>query len=441
MQRKLLSKMFFTGLLGAVLASFASCLIYYQVFSLQVRSDVSRLGQAYANMYELSGQQFSSLPDTMEDYRLTLIDTDGNVLSDSQAIGVLENHADRPEVQEALEKGVGSDERMSTTLSVKTFYEAILLSDGRVLRVSVDTASIYLVFLTALPWLALALVLLLILEFVLSETLTRSLVSPITKMGRHLEEIERFVPYPELKPLAEALAKDRDLRKGQEKFRREFTANVSHELKTPLTGISGYAEMMASGMVRDEDIPRFSERIHREASRMIALIQDIIMLSELESQPADLSLSPELENIDLAEIGEKTVERLLLQARNAYLTLTWEGEPVRIHGNAALLEELCENLTENAIRYNRPGGFVIVSTGTSGKKVFLRVKDNGIGIPKAEQSRVFERFYRVDKSRSKAKGGTGLGLSIVKHIVLLHQGEIQLESEPGVGTTVTVFFP
>lgn len=441
MRKQFLSRMFFTGLLGVLLTAFSSCLLFYHVFSLQVRSDVTRLTRAYADAYENFGASFPTFVESAQDYRLTLIDSDGTVLSDSKAGGNLENHAARPEVQMAIQNGIGSDERMSTTLSMKTFYEAVLLSDGRILRVGVEAASIYTVFLTALPWLGLVLFLLLVMEFLLSERLTLSLVRPITEMGKHLDDVEEYIPYPELTPLAEVLAADRDLRISQEQFRREFTANVSHELKTPLTSISGYAELMAEGMVRQEDTHCFSRQIHREAQRMLALIQDIIKLSELDSHPKDIRLSPDFTRTDLYAIAEKTVNALVIPAHKDQLTLSLEGEHASIQGNEALLLELCENLTENALRYNHPGGAVSLTTGTEGKRAFLRVKDTGIGIPKSDQSRVFERFYRVDKSRSKASGGTGLGLSIVKQIALLHEAEIQLESEMGVGTTVTVWFP
>lgn len=441
MQRKLFSQIFSVGLLGIVLSALFSCMLYYHAFSVQVRDDVYRLTHAYASMYEQSGREFPVLPDTAEDYRLTLIGSDGTVLADSKTQGILQNHADRPEVQQALETGIGYDERMSSTRSVQTFYQAIRLSDNRILRVSVDTASIYTVFLTVLPWLAFLLGLLLLLVFLLSKKLTHSLISPITEMGKHLDHVEDYIFYPELQSLAEALAEDRDLKREREQFRREFTANVSHELKTPLTGISGYAELIESNLVNQADIPTFAGHIHQEANRMLALIQDIIKLSELESQPADLTLSPELTQVDLSEIASDTVELLRFQARKAYLSLTEECESVLVQGNAALLKELCENLIENAIRYNRPGGYVTVSSGTERHRAFLCVADSGIGIPKNAQNRVFERFYRVDKSRSKATGGTGLGLSIVKHIALLHQAELQLESEVGIGTTITVWFP
>lgn len=440
MKRKLLFRMFFIGLFGVLLAAVSACTIYYHTLSTQFRQDITHMAGVYANVYEASDELFQELSANSQSYRLTLIQPDGSVLSDSEASGTLENHAERPEVRQAIEEGIGFDERISSTLSVKTFYAAVRLSDGSILRVSANTASIYAIFLSSLPWMALALVMLLLLEFLLSENLTGSLVAPITEMGRHMEEIEEFVPYPELRPLAEMLAADRTLRRNQEHFRQEFTANVSHELKTPLTGISGYAEMMAEGMVRQEDIPNFSAQIYREAQRMIQLVQDIIKLSELDTQQMSSSQSLEFSRVDLSEIAERTGSDMAIQARKAFLSLNEDCSPAVIMGNEILLRELCENLAENAIRYNRPGGTVTISTGTAGKRAFLQVKDSGIGIPEDALNRVFERFYRVDKSRSKEKGGTGLGLAIVKHIALLHHGEIQMESRINEGTTVTVWF-
>lgn len=440
MKRKLLFRMFFIGLFGVLLAAVSACTIYYHTLSTQFRQDITHMAGVYANVYEASDELFQELSANSQAYRLTLIQPDGSVLWDSEASGTLENHAERPEVRQAIEEGIGFDERISSTLSVKTFYAAVRLSDGSILRVSANTASIYAIFLSSLPWMALALVMLLLLEFLLSENLTGSLVAPITEMGRHMEEIEDYVPYPELRPLAEMLAADRTLRRNQEYFRQEFTANVSHELKTPLTGISGYAEMMAEGMVRQEDIPNFSAQIYREAQRMIQLVQDIIKLSELDTQQMSNAQSLEFSRVDLAEIAERTGSDMAIQARKAFLSLTEDCGPAVIMGNEILLRELCENLAENAIRYNRPGGTVTISTGTAGKRAFLQVKDSGIGIPEDALNRVFERFYRVDKSRSKEKGGTGLGLAIVKHIALLHHGEIQMESRINEGTTVTVWF-
>ncbi len=225
------------------------------------------------------------------------------------------------------------------------------------------------------------------------------------------------------------------------KIRQEFTANVSHELKTPLTSISGYAELMASGMVSREDIPSFAAQIQKESARMIALVSDIIKLTELDSGALQTEDPPEMEPVDLQAVAQASAERLRVRAQRAYVTISVAGESVTVSGVQNLLEELCDNLVENAVRYNRPGGRVLLTTGTREGQPFLQVRDSGIGIPKEAQSRVFERFYRVDKSRSKATGGTGLGLAIVKHIALLHNAAIDLESQVGEGTEMTVRFP
>ena len=223
-------------------------------------------------------------------------------------------------------------------------------------------------------------------------------------------------------------------------MRQEFTANVSHELKTPLTSISGYAEMIETGLARPEDVASFGQKIHSEASRMLRLVNDIIQLSHLDASGSTHD-SPSMEPVDLSVIAKECAERLMVNARRSYVTLSCRGESVQVMGSPSLLEELCQNLCDNAIRYNRPGGRVLLETGcTKEGHPYLSVQDNGIGIPKEAQSSVFERFYRVDKSRSKATGGTGLGLAIVKQIARIHKARIRLESEVNAGTTVTITF-
>ena len=223
--------------------------------------------------------------------------------------------------------------------------------------------------------------------------------------------------------------------------RQEFVANVSHELKTPLTSISGYAELIETGIAKPEDVPGFAQKIHVEASRMIQLVNDILQLSSLDNA-SEAGSEPEMETVDLLTVAKDCVERQKLNARRAYISLNCLGESALVHGNRALLDELCQNLCDNAIRYNRPGGKVQITTACSRDgHCTLTVADNGIGIPKEAQSSVFERFYRVDKSRSKATGGTGLGLAIVKHIARIHNARIKLESQVDVGTTITVTFP
>lgn len=222
-----------------------------------------------------------------------------------------------------------------------------------------------------------------------------------------------------------------------EQMRREFTANVSHELKTPLQTISGYAELLANGMVADKDKTAFSEKIYAEAQRMIRLIEDIIKLSNLDEGAVELTR----ETVDLYVTAENTVRSLLPAAKKANVTLSLNGENAEIYGIPQLLTEIVYNLCDNAIKYNKDGGTVFVSVKNNAENIVLSVRDTGIGIPKEQQERIFERFYRVDKSHSKEVGGTGLGLSIVKHAAKLHDAKITLESEVGKGTEITVIFP
>ncbi len=221
-----------------------------------------------------------------------------------------------------------------------------------------------------------------------------------------------------------------------EQMRKDFTANVSHELKTPLTSISGYAEMIENGMVREDDIPAFAGKIHAEAGRMITLIGDIIRLSELDEPNAMI----ETEEIDLHALANDTMELLVFHAKRRGVNLRLEGVSVMVNGSRTMLEELIYNLCDNAIRYNTPNGEVVIETGKHNGKAYLMVKDTGIGISEKHQKRIFERFYRVDKSRSRETGGTGLGLAIVKHIAEQHGATITLKSEECVGTKVRVTF-
>lgn len=220
------------------------------------------------------------------------------------------------------------------------------------------------------------------------------------------------------------------------KMRKEFSANVSHELKTPLTSISGYAEIMKSGMVNREDMIVFSERIYKEASRMIALIDDIIKLSKLDED----SVEVEWQDVDLYALCEEIVERLTMSARKRDVQVELDGEPVVYYGVKQMLDEMIFNLCENAIKYNVPDGKVMLWVGNTPEGVKIIVQDTGIGIPKDQQERIFERFYRVDKSHSKETGGTGLGLSIVKHGAIFHHAQIRVDSEVGKGTKMEVIF-
>ena len=225
-----------------------------------------------------------------------------------------------------------------------------------------------------------------------------------------------------------------------ESARRQFVSDASHELKTPLTSISGYAELIETGIAKPEDTPGFARKIHVEASRMIQLVNDILQLSHLDNV-SETGAAPAMETVDLLDVARECVERQKVNARRSYISLTYLGESAPVAGSRSLLDELCQNLCDNAIRYNRPGGKVqIITACTRDGHCTLTVKDNGIGIPKEAQTSVFERFYRVDKSRSKATGGTGLGLAIVKHIARIHNARIKLDSVVDEGTTITVIF-
>ena len=394
---------------------------------------VARALEAGTDMTRLAGDS---------EVRYTLIDHSGAVLFDSEVaeVSALENHAGRPEVQAAFAAGQGVSTRQSETLDRQTRYFALRLDGDRVLRAAVDVPNWLGLFLLILPTLAAVCLPVFGMAAVLSFWLTRRMVQPITHMAQHLDTIEADVPYEELIPLAHTVQADRQLQADNEAMRREFTANVSHELKTPLTSISGYAELLETRMARPEDVPEFGRRIHKEAGRMISLVSDILQLSELDGQQRQ---NFEPAPVDLAALVRDTAANMTMNARKAYVTLQYTAPdtPLMVQGGRDLLAELAMNLTDNAIRYNRPGGHVQISCGTADGCPYLQVEDNGIGIPQDAQSRVFERFYRVDKSRSKATGGTGLGLAIVKHIAMLHGAKIDLRSTVGTGTTVRVEFP
>ena len=330
--------------------------------------------------------------------------------------------------------------RDSQTLGYETYYYAMLLPDGDILRVAQDSETIWSIYDAALPAIVLSCIVMMGAAAMMAGLLTRSLVQPILKMTDDLEHIQENVPYKELIPFAESIHSDRLLRENNEKMRQEFTANVSHELKTPLTSISGYAELIETGIAKSADVPEFGRKIHVEASRMIQLVNDILQLSHLDNV-SETNDTPQMETVDLLDVAKECVERQKVNAQKSFISLTYLGESAPVLGSRSLLDELCQNLCDNAIRYNRPGGKVqLITACTRDGHCTLTVKDNGIGIPKEAQSSVFERFYRVDKSRSKATGGTGLGLAIVKHIARIHNARIRLESEINVGTTITVVF-
>ena len=376
------------------------------------------------------------MDNVVESTRVTQIKADGTVLYDSRRdADILKNHGNRKEVREALSKGEGADVRKSETVGKDMYYYALLLNDGTVLRVSKSIDNLASTAVSLMPVMGILAVLTILFAFALARWQTNRLIKPINEL-----DLERPLDsdiYEELSPLLEAMDRQNREKEAVANMRKEFSANVSHELKTPLTSISGYAEIMKNGLVRPEDISDFSERIYKEARRLITLIEDIIKLSKLDEESVEL----EKEDVDLYELTREIVSRLSPQAAQKNIRIELSGESVHYHGIRQILDEMVYNVCENAVKYNYENGKVSVWAGNTLNGPKISVSDTGIGIPKEHQERIFERFYRVDKSHSKERGGTGLGLSIVKHGALLHGAKVSVESEEGRGTKISMQFP
>ena len=343
--------------------------------------------------------------------RITLIAPGGTVLCDNAVSAeTLENHGRREEVVEALENGSAERKRFSDTLRRETWYYAAALDGGYVLRAAITSGGIFGLFMGAFPPVLAVLALAILISYAAAKK----------SSGRIEQAALQLV----------------DLSKT-EKMRREFSANVSHELKTPLTNISGYAEMLESGMVKEADKAGFIKKIKDESARLIALVEDIMLLSRLDEGKGEEAFA----QTDIAALARETAEKLVLKAKEHKVHIDVYGEHIYIRANCAMIAQMFFNLIDNAIKYNHENGAVRIEASRANGRVLVTVADTGIGIPLKAQSRVFERFYRVDKSRSKKTGGTGLGLAIVKHIAMIHNADIHLESSEEAGTTVTVMFP
>jgi len=417
--------------------------VFYDLFKTQILEDLESYTHILKESEVIINGSEEDVIETydrhMDDLRITVIDAQGTVLIDTWAItSSMENHQTRPEVIEALETGEGADIRKSETMAKNTFYYAVLMENGNVLRVAKEASSFLSVFGTALPLILVITLVLIAASMVIAHLLTKSLVAPIEHIANHLDQPGETQAYPELVPFIDTINQQHEDIMKNARMRQEFTANVSHELKTPLTSISGYSELIENGMVEEQHITRFAHEIHHNATRLLTLINDIIRLSELDATEFENTF----EKLDLYGIAKSTVEMLQLNAGKHQVTLTLSGtEPCMVFANRQMLEEVLYNLCDNAIRYNNADGSVWVSVHADAGKPTLVVKDTGIGIPKKHQERIFERFYRVDKSRSKSTGGTGLGLAIVKHIVAQHNASLTLDSEIGKGTEITICFP
>lgn len=523
--------------------------ILYNYFGKQMNTELKKEAAYLSQGVELQGKEYLENLKS-KDARITYVDSDGNVLYDSQADeGAMENHSHREEIMEALQNGTGQAERMSNTLEEKTVYYAVLLSNGNVLRVSNTQYSVWKLVLELVQPMLWIVLLMLILSGWAAFRLSKKVVEPVNNLD--LENPEQNQAYVEVEPLLSKIYKQKrqiteqletakqqqeefsiiteNMQEGllvidshtmvlsvnssvsrlfqvhqvriggsvyslnrseqfrkvveavlegkhssdivsmdgrsiqiianpvsrdgetagavlllmdvtetvsRENLRREFSANVSHELKTPLTSISGFAEIMQDGYVKDEDVKKFASRIYREAQRLIQLVEDTIKISQLDEG----EIPYEKEQVDLYGLAKNIFGSLKDQADRRDVRLYIEGERMILHTVRPILEEVLYNLCDNAVKYNHPGGSVTIGFSENKQEVQVVVKDTGIGIPAEDRNRIFERFYRVDKSHSKEVGGTGLGLSIVKHGMSFLGGKLILDSEEGKGTEVTLTF-
>lgn len=437
MRQKMQHSMVFVLTATLVIAYIFLTGIMYRQTVTTVEEEIHREADYISKAVQISGTEYlNQMDEVRANTRITWISAEGTVLYDStEDEHTFENHKNRPEVKKAFAKGEGEDIRKSDTIGEEMCYYAEKMPDGTVLRVSRTMNSAMKSAFHILPFMIFLALIMIVTAWLLSKWQIERLIRPINTLD--LENPLEQEMYPELQPLLERIEQSNKEKEAVAAMRREFSANVSHELKTPLTSISGYAEIMKDGLVRPEDMQHFSEKIYQEASRLITLVEDIIKLSRLDEGRVEL----EKEEVDLYELSREIISRLAPQAAKNRVRLELTGESVKYTGIRQILDEMIYNITENAIKYNNPGGKVSVWAGNTlqGKKVV--VTDNGIGIPEDQIDRVFERFYRVDKSHSKERGGTGLGLSIVKHGVILHHGEVHVESKLGEGTRIELVFP
>lgn len=375
--------------------------------------------------------------------RITLIHKNGEVFFDNKVdIQEMENHFTREEILGALQNKQAKVARFSSTMTEKTLYYAKLLSNQDILRISCNQHSVAVLVLGMSQSLLIMFVIAIIICAVIAKFVSKKIVEPLNKIN--LENPEDTNVYQELKPFTHRISEENFEKAQREELRQQFSANVSHELKTPLTSISGFAEILKNGGTDEQTTKDFANTIYEETQRMISLVNDIIKLSKLDEK----SISQEKEEINLTELSKEVITPLLPVAEKKNVKIDLEAEnQVFINGVRSVIFEMIYNLVENAIKYNKNDGKVIVkvskiSENPSSKKqnVVLSVSDTGIGIPKNEQERIFERFYRIDKSRSKESGGTGLGLSIVKHGAKYHNAKVTLSSQEGKGSTFTIYF-
>lgn len=552
MTKRVFQSIFLCAAVTLILTAVFTTLFQYRTtrenLQTQIEEEATYISEAFDTVESGARASLFDRIGKISQNRITWISENGEVLYDNRAdADNMDNHLSRPEVSEAASDGTGESERDSATRKTETLYYALRLSDGSLLRIAAESASLWGVLASTYSPLLLIAAVVLLLAGLIAFVLTRAIVRPFNTLD--LKHPLENKTYDELSPLLRRLdkqnqesheqvrlltarqeefdlitsgmqeglvifskdgtvlsanaaarailsgetggsylqlcrekhylsvvesalagkAKTKKMKQGgrvytltatpvqnslagnaavlfivditdselSEKMRREFSANVSHELKTPLTSILGYTEIIGNGLAEESDIPKFADRIHKEAARLLTLIEDIIKLSQLDED----ELRAEFVPVELSELCQNVLQELSQKAEKAGVTLHFSGDEQTVSGFEPSLYEMIYNLCDNAIAYNKPGGSVNVSLEkTPEDKIRLTVRDTGIGIAEEHLGRVFERFYRVDKSHSKETGGTGLGLSIVKHAALMHDAELSIESTPQVGTTVQILF-
>lgn len=438
MTKKTLCKILAFGLAIISLTTALMVSVFYSYYDKQTKNQLETvMALAQAELKENDSHTFIN-NSIGAGTRVTLIDSDGRVLADSaDNADEMENHLSRPEIQQAINEGEGFEKRQSETSNRLTYYYAKQLENGLILRVAAQAKSVSSIIGEILIYIIPVVIAAIVLSVFISIAITKSIVKPVEELGKKLDDVENVKTYTELMPFVNALQEQKQKQQELDRQKKQFTANMSHELKTPLTSIAGYAELIESGIAKEEDVKPFASVIRKQALRLVSLSEDIIQLSQLDENDGE---SIAFSSTDIYVVAKKCVEALSINARLKNIDMKLTGESCFIKANPTLLEELIYNLCDNAIRYNRENGSVSVSVEPLEEGVKLSVSDTGIGIDEKYQSRIFERFFRVDKSRSKETGGTGLGLAIVKHIVQLHEAELNIDSQLGKGTCISILF-
>ena len=461
MKRAIVKRFIIVLIVAMAICSIVISMSYYRLASNRVMEDMKPVLLLLDSTIDwesddLEAQVIALGSQMKEDYRITIIDQDGSVLADSEAGNpeTMENHSNRKEVKEAFKNGFGTQIRNSSTIKGSMLYAAYCSpTQHKVIRLSIRHEVLTDLMSMMIPSIVLSFVLALSVAGVLTNKFANSVTKPLLEISNKLEgiydeKIDFNFPeyqYDELNSIARTTT---DMSKSVQDYirklekektiRQEFFSNASHELKTPLTAIRGYAELLQSGMASDAQMQKeFLGRIHSEVEEMTSLINDILMISRLESK----ELMPTKELLSVKSIAKEVQKTLQPLADENQVSLEIRCCDDMVYMDQSHLQGILTNLMSNAIKYNRPGGFVQTDVTMDSTGLMVRVEDSGIGIAKEDQKRIFERFYRVDKGRSKRVAGTGLGLSIVKHVAEFYGGCVSVESQPGVGSTFVVQLP